>query len=85
MRRHQGERGQMTIEMLCLITIFLIIGLTVQQAAVRQGWMKQLIEAPWKRVQGIIENGVWLAPDAGRSLHPHIRGRHGSLKPEAAP
>jgi hypothetical protein len=81
----RNHRGQMTIEMLCLITIFLIIALTVQQTAIQQGWLKNLIEAPWKRVQGIIENGVWLAPDAGRVKHPHIRGRHGSLKPEPAP
>lgn len=75
----------MTIEMLCLITIFLIIGLTVQQAAVQQGWLKNLIEGPWTRVQGIIENGVWINPDAGRAKHPSIRGRHGSLIGEDAP
>ena len=81
----KSNAGQMTIEMLCLITIFLMISLAVQQAAMQQGWLKSMIEAPWTRVQGIIENGVWLNPKVGKAKHPSIKGRHGSLEGENAP
>lgn len=78
--RRVNQRGQMTMEMLLLITIFLIVALTVQNAMLTQGWAKQLVEGPWTRVQGMIENGVWMAPAPGKKFHPTMIGRHGSLQ-----
>ena len=75
-----NQRGQMTIETMLLITIFLIVALTVQNRMIQQGWAKQLVEGPWTRVQGMIENGVWMAPAAGKKFHPSAFGRHGSLR-----
>ncbi len=79
------ESGQMTIEMLCLISIFLMVSLAVQRAAIGQGWVKNLIEGPWLHTQGMIENGIWGKPDATRADHPSMRDRHGSLEGSDVP
>jgi len=79
-----SPRGQMTIEMLLMIIVMLTMGLTLSRVAKSQGWAKTMVSGPWRPLQAMIENGVWIAADAKR-YHPHHRHRHGSYESDPVP
>ena len=78
------QRGQMTIEMLLMIIVMLAMGMTLSNFARSQGWVKSLVSGPWKPMQAMIENGVWIAADS-KQYHPHHRRRHGSYDSDHVP
>ena len=42
----------------------------------------ELISGPWKRLDGMIQNGVWQPVKEGNELHPNRFKRHVSFDPE---
>ena len=84
-RINASERGQMTIEIMLLMAVFLMVGLSVQQTAIQKGWVKGMIEGPWTRIQGMIEDGVWMNAGASKAYHPSLISRKGSLKGDPSP
>lgn len=82
MRIFSSQGGQMTIEMVLIITGLLGIGMTLSRTARSQGWMKSVVSGPWKPLQAMIEDGVW-TPNNAKALHPSHRARHGSFEADA--
>lgn len=80
--RTLGQAGQMTIEMILIMTILLGVAISVSELARSSGFMASLVEEPWSVVQGMIENGVWVNAADAKALHPNLRKRHGT--PEGA-
>lgn len=78
----RNARGQMTIEMMLIIIIMLAMGMSLSKFAKRISLAKTFVSGPWKPLQAMIENGVWIAADS-KKLHPHHRGRHGSYNADA--
>lgn len=65
------ESGQVTIEAVLLITIFVAVFTVVNRQVKNQDWFGQMVNGPWPVVQGMIENGVWAEPQAGLPNHPN--------------
>lgn len=74
-----NQRGQMTIEMILIMTILLGIGLAVSNYAKEKGWMSALVEGPWKPMQGMIEEGVWAPTAKAKSMSPHLVKRRATV------
>lgn len=79
------QRGQMTIEMILLLSIFVGISLTVMRYANQQKWMENLVSGPWRPLQGMIEDGVWVDVKTSKDFHPSLKGRHGSFNGDDVP
>ena len=77
MKKQSKNRGQMTVEMVLIITI--LIGLTykVQKELFSDEPGKintfyKLITEPWKSIAVMMESGIWETNrDTGRSKHPN--------------
>lgn len=46
--------------------------------------LKQLITGPWQSMAGMLQNGVWLAPEKGAMSHPNGHSRHITIQGESA-
>lgn len=80
----RNQRGQMVVEtMLILIVLLFFAGLYVQSFR-KMEFTKNLIANPWKSMAGMLQNGVWGAPDKTHALHPNGHGRHISLEGDKA-
>ena len=79
-KRH-SQRGQFTIEAMLIMTLLLGFSLSLAKKAKEGEWMKSFIEGPWKPLQGMIEDGVWIAAGNGsKQVHPHVRARHATIE-----
>jgi hypothetical protein len=75
----RNEQGQMTVEMILIATILVSVALAFSQQARSSGFLASMVEGPWKPLQGMIEDGVWMkAGDLSKGYHPNQVGRHGS-------
>lgn len=75
-----NERGQYTIEFLLLLSVFVGLSLSVSNYAKNQGWMANLVEGPWKPMQGMIEDGVWQPAPKSKANHPSLFVRRASVQ-----
>lgn len=80
-----NSKGQMTIEMLLIMAIFLSASILLTQQARSRGMLAGLVEGPWSRVQGMIENGVWKPVAESKDVHPNGFGRHISVDGDIEP
>jgi hypothetical protein len=74
------QSGQLTIEAILILTVIVAIMLTVYNKAHNDGWMKALVEGPWKPLQGMIEDGVWEKAGTSMADNPSLKKRHGTNK-----
>lgn len=74
----KNSRGQMTIEAILLLTIFIGIFLLAQKTFKSKKYISQMVEGPWSYVQGMIEDGVWLSASNSKSKNPNLFNRHAS-------
>lgn len=82
--RARSERGQMTIEMMLLLLGLFGGAYALSRTAQEQKWMQSLVSGPWKPMQGMIEDGAWVAQDS-KSYHPSIKKWHGSYRADPVP
>jgi hypothetical protein len=80
--RIREERGQVLIEMILMIALFLGVAYFISSQFRDNNLLAQVVEAPWKYLAGMMENGVWKPADEGRELHPNVIGRHQTPTPE---
>lgn len=78
----RNNRGQFLIEtvLLMVLTIGLFIG--ASNFLRDKKILSKMIGGPWLKVSGMIEAGIWDAPDQARAKHPNQIDRSLSLKPE---
>lgn len=79
--RLRNSSGQMTIEAVLLLSIFVAFFTIAQRMIKEQDWFGQLINGPWILVQGMIENGVWEPAATGKNQHPNLFRRRASPEP----
>ena len=79
--RLKNSKGQMTIEAVLLLSIFVAFFTIAQKFIKDQDWFGQLVDGPWILVQGMIENGVWADASTGKSKHPNLFRRRASPEP----
>ena len=73
-----NQSGQLTIEALLILTVIVAVIGTVYKRANADGWMKSMVEGPWKPLQGMIEDGVWEPAGTSKDNNPSLLKRHGT-------
>lgn len=75
------QSGQITVEMVLIITVLLGTFLFVRKNLFQDGeFLSNLVGGPWDYVSGMIESGRFGKPDNVRTQHPGRGDRHSSLK-----
>lgn len=75
----RNSKGQILLENV-LLTVGLIILFNVTMKGVRDNeWVSRVVNAPWKKLAGMIESGVWDQKAQARLLHPNHLGRNLSM------
>ncbi|MCC6138692.1 MAG: hypothetical protein IT287_08660 [Bdellovibrionaceae bacterium] len=81
MKRHlQNNQGQMTVEAVLLLVIFVAVFTVVHKTISKGEWMSKIVSGPWSYMQGMISNGVWQAGNTNE-LHPNVFKRRASPEP----
>ena len=71
----KNERGQFALEAVLLMTVMLSAVLLGLKILKQNDVLSNLVESPWERTSGMIENGVWGPPAAHRKDHPYNYSR----------
>lgn len=77
-RMTSNERGQLTIEAILLMCIFVSISIYVSRYARAEQLVAKVVEGPWLPIRGMIENGVWATGEKAKGQHPSMKRRHSS-------
>lgn len=75
-----SQTGQMTIEAILMAIILTSVAMALSRTARESGFVASLVEGPWKPIQGMIEDGVWVRAGASKAYNPHLKDRHGSFE-----
>ena len=78
MKRLRSQSGQLTIEAILIMTILTSLSIYTSRFIKSNGLVADLVEGPWKPIQGMIENGVWQSGDKAKEQHPSMKVRHSS-------
>ncbi|MFK8136831.1 MAG: TadE/TadG family type IV pilus assembly protein [Bdellovibrionales bacterium] len=78
----RNQSGQTAVEFILVTAILVIIAGVVIDQLKSRGIMEELVNGPNTLISGMIQNGVWAAPDVGKQHHPSYLKRHVSLDPE---
>ena len=62
-------KGQATVEMILLLSFFLVLATLISTALEENEVAKTIIGKPWKVISGMIESGTW-EEKAGNDQHP---------------
>lgn len=81
MKHLRNRRGQMTIEAVLLLMIFVAIFTVVHRGIKGKNYLSEIVSGPWTYVQGMVQNGVWSSGDTASNLHPNVFGRRASPEP----
>lgn len=77
-----NNKGQFLVESVLLMT-FMVAALIWATGQLRENkFLAKMISGPWTKVSGMIESGVWEAPDAARAKHPNQLERSLTIEPE---
>jgi hypothetical protein len=79
--RLKNQRGQMTVEAVLLLVIFVGIFLVTQRIFKEKNYLSQIVSGPWSYMRGMVESGVWMEAEAARSKHPNRFSRRASPRP----
>ena len=70
--------GQITVEAVLLLAILISTSIAGTRVLKDKQLLSSLVEKPWSYLAGMIENGIWAPPEAGKGKHPNHITRHGS-------
>ena len=65
-----NKKGQMSVEAVLLIVVFLGAALFVSNQFRENGVLAQFVHGPWDRLSGMVKYGVWLPDETAKGLHP---------------
>lgn len=74
----KNQRGQLTVEAVLILAIVMSTVYAGTKVMRDEAFLAKMVERPWSFLAGMIENGVWMPAESGRSLHPNHLSRHGS-------
>ena len=75
-----NRRGQAVLESILILVAFFAVTSAIGASFRQNELFSGMISAPWERLAGMLENGVWLPRNQGRALHPNHHLRHISIK-----
>ena len=65
----RNKKGQATVEMILLLSFFLLVATIISTALKDSEVAKTIIGKPWKVISGMIESGTW-QENPGTEIHP---------------
>ena len=74
MKTHHRQKGQITLEMVLILSTFLFLSYMVKQQLFDKpdNPFYQFVTAPWKSIAVMMESGIWDNQRAqGRNNHPN--------------
>ncbi len=74
----KNNSGQLTIEAVVILSVLVSVMFAGTRALREKRVLASLVQQPWSYVAGMIENGMWMPPEAGKGSHPNHITRHGS-------
>ena len=75
----RSQAGQMSIEMMLIAIIMTAVAMGVSKYMRSNDIAATLVEGPWKPLQGMIEDGVWMkAGSTAHAVNPGIRAKRHS-------
>lgn len=84
MRIAGNQKGQMVVESVLIMVVFMAFTLMAAKFFREKDVLKQLITGPWVALSGVLQNGVWIAPAKGAVSHPNGHTRHITIQGESA-
>ncbi len=81
MKSLYNNRGQMTVEAVLLLVVFVAFMQVANGTIKEQEFLKKMVSGPWSFLQGMIQNGVWSEGNTGSDIHPNVYGRRASPEP----
>lgn len=81
MKKLRSQKGQMTVEAVLLLVIFVAFANVATRAIKEKEFLAQMVSGPWSFLQGMVQNGVWAEANSGSDLHPNVYGRRASPEP----
>ncbi|WP_374076747.1 hypothetical protein [Bdellovibrio bacteriovorus] len=78
----RNRKGQFVIEGVLLLVVTVGAFLWATNYLREEKILAKLISGPWEKISGMIESGVWEAPDKARKQHPNQISRSNTVKPE---
>lgn len=79
-----NQKGQQVVEAVLIMVVLLAFTLMVGRYFKDNDVLRQLITGPWVAMSGMLQNGVWLAPEKGNLSHPSGHTRHITIQGESA-
>ncbi len=76
MKKLKSQAGQLFVESILLMIVFISIGTLTVRYFRREQFMAQLVSGPWEHVAGMIENGIWRPRSESKPQHPNFLYRH---------
>jgi len=77
----RNRKGQFVIETVLLMVLMIGTFAWATNQLREKQYLAKLISGPWVKVSGMIESGVWEAPDKARKLHPNQINRSNTVDP----
>lgn len=81
MKRIKNSKGQMTVEAVLLLVIFVAFVNVAHRTIKEKEVLRNMVSGPWSFLQGMIQNGVWAPENTGSDVHPNVYGRRASPEP----
>ncbi len=82
MKRLRSQGGQLTIEAILIMTVLTSLSIFASRYIKSNELLASVVEGPWRPLQGMIENGVWMSGDKAKAKHPSQKERHSSNEGE---
>lgn len=75
-----NKKGQMTVEAVLIITVFLGISIFVSTQFRNNELLAKLVHGPWAALSGMAKYGVWEKENDAYSMHPNGSARRTSVR-----
>lgn len=76
----KNRSGQAIIEAILILALFVSVGTLATGYFKQNELFAQMVSAPWLRLAGMMQNGIWMSPKDGAPLHPTQYGRYRSIR-----
>lgn len=84
MKKYINQKGQMILEAVLLMTVFIGIVAAVATYFKKNEVFAQIVQGPWKNLNGMFQNGMWRPVGVSDPSHPSMHNRHISVQGEEA-
>lgn len=71
----KNSKGQFVVEAVLLMTLAIALLLTGLRILRERNTLSQIVQEPWGKTAGMVENGAWITRDQSLQRHPNNYNR----------